>query len=269
MTNLPTRKELMKPTIQAIKELGGSANIEEIYEKIVENLNLNDAVLEIVEGKTGRSALQYNLGWVRTMLKKQGVLKNEGRGVWVLTSNQSVIKKAEKAPRIKKSVEKDVDEEIEISEGWKADLIKVLQEKVSPEAFERLIQRVLREKGFSQVEVTGRSGDGGIDGKGIARINGILSFHIIFQCKRYKNKVPASAIRDFRGAMVGRTDKGLFITTGTFTRDAVREANRDGAPAIDLMDGEKIAEKLKELKLGVEIELREHVTINEKWFGEI
>jgi restriction system protein len=147
-------------------------------------------------------------------------------------------------------------------------LIKILIDKLSPEAFERLIQRVLREKGFSQVEITGKSGDGGIDGKGIAKINGILSFHIIFQCKRYKDKVSAGAIRDFRGAMVGRTDKGLFITTGTFTRDAVREATRDGAPTIDLMDGEKLAEKLKELKLGVDIELREHVVINEKWFED-
>jgi restriction system protein len=125
-----------------------------------------------------------------------------------------------------------------------------------------LIQRILREKGFTQVEITGKTGDGGIDGRGIAKINGILSFHIIFQCKRYKGKVSSSYIRDFRGAMVGRTDKGLFITTGSFTR----EATRDGAPAIDLMDGNKIAEKLKELNLGIDVELREHVTVNETWF---
>ncbi len=170
--------------------------------------------------------------------------------------------------RIKKSVVKEAEEELVEEEKWKSELIKILVDKLSPEAFERLIQRVLREKGFSQVEITGKSGDGGIDGKGIAKINGILSFHIIFQCKKYKNKVPAGAIRDFRGAMVGRTDKGLFITTGTFTREAIKEATRDGAPTIDLMDGEKLAEKLKELKLGVEIELREHVVIDEKWFEE-
>ncbi|MCA6408140.1 MAG: restriction endonuclease, partial [Cytophagales bacterium] len=144
----------------------------------------------------------------------------------------------------------------------------IITEKLSPSSFERLIQRILREKGFSQVEVIGKTGDGGIDGRGIAKINGILSFHIIFQCKRYKGKVSSGEIRDFRGAMVGRTDKGLFITTGTFTRDAIREANRDGAPAIDLMDGEKIAEKLKELNLGIDIELREHISINRKWFDD-
>ena len=266
MKSLPSQRELLQPTIDAIKELGGSATIEEIYEKIVENLDLNDALLEIVNGKTGQSALKYNLAWVRTILKNQGIIKKGGRGIWVLENVNAKATKISPKTRIKKSVVKEAEEELEEEEKWKTDLIKILVDKLSPEAFERLIQRVLREKGFSQVEVTGKSGDGGIDGKGIAKINGILSFHIIFQCKKYKDKVPASAIRDFRGAMVGRTDKGLFITTGTFTRDAIKEATRDGAPTIDLMDGEKLAEKLKELKLGVDIELREHVVINEKWF---
>ena len=107
----------------------------------------------------------------------------------------------------------------------------------------------------------------GIDGRGIAKINGILSFHIIFQCKRYKGKVSSKEIRDFRGAMVGRTDKGLFITTGDFTRDAFLEATRDGVQTIDLIDGEKLAEKLKELNLGVKIEHREIVTVDEDWFN--
>ena len=126
----------------------------------------------------------------------------------------------------------------------------------------------MRETGFIQVEVTGRTGDGGIDGRGIAKINGILSFYIIFQCKKYqaKSKVGSKEIRDFRGAMVGRTDKGLFITTSTFTRDAIAEATRDGAPVIDLIDGEKLAEKLKELSLGLKVELKESVTVDETWF---
>jgi restriction system protein len=109
---------------------------------------------------------------------------------------------------------------------------------------------MLRESGFVHVEVTGRTGDGGIDGKGIARINGFMSFHVLFQCKRYKGSVTAGEIRDFRGAMVGRADKGLFISTGSFTPAAVKEATRDGAPPIDLVDGDELAEKLKELALG-------------------
>ncbi len=128
---------------------------------------------------------------------------------------------------------------------------------------------MLRESGFIQVEVTGKSGDGGIDGIGIARINGFLSFHVLFQCKRYQGAVTPSQIRDFRGAMQGRTDKGLFITTGTFTREAVKEATRDGAPPIDLIDGEQLVQRLKELGLGVKIKMVESVEVDTEWFSKI
>ena len=140
---------------------------------------------------------------------------------------------------------------------------------IPPDAFERLSQRLLRESGFTQVEVTGKVGDGGIDGKGIVRINGFLSFHVIFQCKRYKGSISPSQIRDFRGAMQGRADKGLFITTGTFTREATKEASRDGAPPIDLIDGELLCEKLKELGLGVTTETVEVINIKADWFDKL
>ncbi|WP_230493881.1 restriction endonuclease [Paenibacillus polymyxa] len=131
--------------------------------------------------------------------------------------------------------------------------------------------RLLRESGFSHVIVTGKSGDGGIDGKGIIKIGGLLSFHVVFQCKRYKDTVSSSLIRDFRGAMQGRTEKGLILTTGTFTKDAKQEAQRDGAPQIDLIDGESLVEKLKELKLGIEVKERivEEVNIKEEWFNNL
>jgi len=146
---------------------------------------------------------------------------------------------------------------------WKQKLHAILTQTLSPQAFERLVQRVLREAGFTQVEVTGRSGDGGIDGRGIARIHGLMSFHVLFQCKRYKGSVGAGDIRDFRGAMMGRADKGLFITTGTFTPAAVKEATRDGAPPIDLLDGNDFGEKLKELGIGVSTKTVEVYTVDE------
>jgi len=205
------------------------------------------------------------MAWVRTMLKSQGLLENSQRGVWSISSNGdfSLVN-----IKFVKRLESEINEEINQQEDWKERVINVITEHLSPSAFERLIQRLLREKGLTQVEVTGKTGDGGIDGRGIARINGIFSFHIIFQCKRYKSisKVGSKEIKDFRGAMVGRTDKGLFITTSSFTRDTIAEANRDGAPTIDLMDGEKIAEKLKELNLGLKVELKEIVNVDEEWF---
>jgi restriction system protein len=155
-------------------------------------------------------------------------------------------------------------EEIEERE-WQDEMLEELL-KLKPSAFEKLCQRILREAGFIQVEVTGRSGDGGIDGRGIIKIGGMLSFHIIFQCKRYRGSVSAQQIRDFRGAMVGRADKGLFITTGTFTRDARHEASRDGAPPIDLIEGTELVEKMKELDIGVKVKSEETVEIDKEWF---
>ncbi len=149
--------------------------------------------------------------------------------------------------------------------AWADRLLEVLG-GIEPAAFERLCQRILRESGFTRVEVTGRSGDGGIDGIGVLRVN-LVSFHVLFQSKRWKGSVGAGVIRDFRGAMVGRADKGLVITTGTFTAEARREATRDGAPAIDLVDGEALCGLLKDLKLGLKVQLVEHVEVDASFFG--
>jgi restriction system protein len=161
--------------------------------------------------------------------------------------------------------ENSLDQE-QPDDGWRDQLLSLLQ-AMPPDAFERLSQRILRESGFIKVEVKGKSGDGGIDGIGVLRVN-LVSFQVFFQCKRYKDSVSASAIRDFRGAMVGRTDKGLFITTGRFTPDAKREATRDGAPQIELIDGEQLCELLKSLNLGLKTEMIEHVTVVPEVFRE-
>ncbi|HMR15463.1 MAG: restriction endonuclease [Confluentibacter sp.] len=265
MTEFPKREFFFKPVLQAIQELGGSGSNDEINSKVIEILRIPDDLLGIMHKNTNQTEFEYQMAWVRTMLKNQGLLENSQRGVWSISSSGDFT-----SIKVKwdKQLENLTNQEVNNEEDWKEKVINVITENLTPSAFERLIQRVLREKGFTQVEVTGRTGDGGIDGRGIAKINGILSFHIIFQCKKYqgKSKVGAKDIRDFRGAMVGRTDKGLFITTASFTREAIFEATRDGAPAIDLMDGEKLAEKLKELNLGLKVELKEFVRVDKDWF---
>lgn len=277
--DIPTFDKLIIPLVEALKELGGSGSIEEIYETVIKTASLSEQQLSVQHGD-GRTEVQYRLAWARTYLKKYGILENSSRGIWALTKSdispkkidvEKLIKsvretsKGNSAIKPKNEADKKL-EEVEIIENWKEALLNCLY-NISPAAFERLCQRILRESGFTQVEVTGKTGDGGIDGKGIVRLNGFLSFHVIFQCKRYKGSVSPSQIRDFRGAMQGRADKGLFITTGSFTRDAVKEATRDGAPAIDLIDGELLCDKLKELKLGVETELVEKVSIKHIWFN--
>ena len=268
--------------------MGGSGSIEEVYAKTVEAINLSEDVLSQMHDpeKSSRTEVGYRLAWARTYLKKYGLLENSSRGVWSLTEKgrnaqkidpSAVVKfvrdldKQDGTRKSRKPTEEDAGPGRELPDGeqWKDRLAAVLTQDLSPVAFERLVQRILRESGFVAVEVTGRTGDGGIDGKGIARINGFMSFHVLFQCKRYKTSVGASEIRDFRGAMVGRADKGLFITTGSFTPGAVKEATRDGAPPIDLVDGDELSEKLKELRLGIQTEMVERVSVDADWFKSI
>ena len=179
--------------------------------------------------------------------------------------------KRQKSANTQKGTGSDVvsedETEEELSESWRNNLLQVLR-AMDPSAFERLTQRILRESGFVEVKVSGQSGDGGIDGSGILRIN-LISFQVLFQCKRYEGNVGPEKIRDFRGAMEGRADKGLFITTGRFTTQARGEATRDGASAIDLIDGESLCGLLKDLSLGVEAKQVEEVTIQPEWFDDI
>lgn len=268
MDKLPTREQLLNPVMTALIELGASGSVDEINEKVITNLKIPEALVNIPHDRSkqdGRTELEYELAWARTMLKSNGYITNSKRGVWAIIDKSNVdVKEVQMAEQ-----KLNFEQQEELEENWKSKLLRIIIENLSPEGFERLVQRFLREKGFSHVEVTGRSGDGGIDGRGIAKINGILSFHIVFQCKKYQGPVSSSQIRDFKGAMSGRTDKGLFITTGYFTRDAISEASREGTPTIDLIDGEKFADKLKELGLGVNIDLIEKINIDEKWFDGI
>lgn len=279
-SSIPTFDLMLIPTLQALKTLGGSGTVQEIYEQVVQILNLPDQVLETPHGTTSNSEVEYRLAWSRTYLKKYGLLENSARGVWSLLSTNVDFehldpKEIMKAIRVAKKNEVEaldlsIETTAENSEElqWHQQLHQTLL-ALEPAAFERLVQRLLRESGFIQVQITGKSGDGGIDGVGIARINGFLSFHVLFQCKRYQGSVTAGQIRDFRGAMQGRTDKGLFVTTGKFTREAVKEATRDGAPPIDLIDGEQLVERLKEFRLGVKITMIESVEIDTAWFEKI
>ncbi len=296
---LPKFTDLMKPVLKALKERGGSGTNKEIYEKVIELLDIPDNIVEELHGDSNTTEIEYRMAWSRTYLRKIGLIESSKRGVWSIKGDISEIviedvdpknivkrvkeigsEKVSKKIQIKNNPVNQTDpsdelpeiddDDLDESESWRDELQKILLD-IKPDAFERLAQRLLRESGFTQVQVTGKSGDGGIDGKGILSVQGILSFHVFFQCKRYRGSVSAGSIRDFRGAMQGRADKGLFITTGTFTRDAIREASRDGAPPIDLIDGEDLLDKLKELNIGIDVREKtvEEVIIKEEYFRNI
>jgi len=281
---MPRYHELMNALLAAMHELGGSGSIDEISAKVIEALDLPEEVLAIPHNpeKSSLTEVEYQLAWARTYLKKYGILDNSSRGVWVIVPEKrdvsevdpqlvvKTVREISRREREARSPAPESEEELpDDDESWRTKLHHVLTQELTADAFERLVKRMLRESGFVQVEVTGRSGDGGIDGKGIVKVGGLLSFHVLFQCKKYQGSVSAGAVRDFRGALVGRADKGLFVTTGTFTRDAIREATRDGAPPIDLIDGDQLAEKLKELCLGIKTEMVETVGVDEDWFRNI
>jgi restriction system protein len=283
---VPPYNAMMKELFQAMKELGGSGTINEIDQKTIEILGLSDDIIDKPHGNTNKTEVEYRLAWTRTYMKKVGLLDNSTRGVWALTAKgqeiqevnpDEIVNEVRTMSFLNSSLNPvnnynddnlendgvDIPEEIQ---SWRDKLKNVLL-SLSPDSFERLTQRILRESGFTQVEVTGRTGDGGIDGTGIIKLNGMISFHMLFQCKRYQGSVSSSEIRDFRGAMQGRSDKGLFITTGKFSSEAIKEANRAGTTPIDLIDGNDLVEKLKELQLGIKSIV--DYSVDEGWFSSI
>lgn len=288
--SLPKYDDFMAPTLKVLDELGGSGAIDEIGDRVAALMGLDQAALDATYPKSGTTVVFDRMSWARSHLKIAGLLASGGKGVWLLTdagrgavawppallktrvkelsaphhakvaAKRAAGRAAQQAGAVEGAVDAALlaDEALdqELAEAaldldWRDQLLAALK-TMDPSAFERLCQRLQRESGFVKVEVTGKSGDGGIDGVGVLRMN-LISFQVLFQCKRYAGSVSSPTVRDFRGAMQGRADKGLIITTGSFTADARREATRDSAPAIDLVDGELLCELLKDKRLGVTV----------------
>lgn len=280
-SDLPRFDQLMFPVIEALKEAGGSGLRNEIIEAVADRQGFSEEQLEHRYETTGIPVIADRIGWALSWLKKLDAVENSRRGVWALTSNgSSIVSEAEVASRLK-VVRSEMATQAALARGeaqqghgdddpgaglgdeggdWKGQLLQRLLE-MPPDAFERLTQRLLREAGFRDVEVLGKTGDGGIDGVGVYRLS-LVSFPIYFQCKRYKGSVSAGTVRDFRGAMAGRGEKGLLVTTGTFTRSAREESSRDGAPPVELIDGDDLCDLLKKYELGVRTRIREVQDVN-------
>ncbi len=280
---IPPAHTLVWPVVRALRELGGSGRIDEINDKVAQLEGFTDEQQQF-DGRNNGLEIPYRLSWARTFAKKRDLLDNVSRGVWALTKDGQEVDQAEverrrvmdtrdnkKRATSESSLSSVVsgDETMDVLDGdddieqtWQATALAALQ-AMAPDAFERLCQA-----GFINVAVTGRSGDGGIDGVGTYRMS-LVSFPVFFQCKRYVGSVGSSQVRDFRGAMIGRGEKGLLITTGSFTASARAEATRDGAPPLDLIDGEELVELLREHKLGITTELVEQVTVHAGFFDSI
>ena len=273
-------KKMKKVCSKALKELGGSGKNTEINDKVAQLMNLTEDVLNVPHlNSSSMSEVHYRCAWARTLLKNYGALENSARSVWAITSSfasvesvdgEYIEKNCKKPVKKNESAESQMENAgVEIPEevrSWRTKLQEVIQ-NMDPYGFERLTQRLLRECGFTQVEVTKKSGDGGIDGTGKLRINGVFSFNIAFQCKRYHGVVGSGDIRDFRGSLTTNIEKGVFITTGSFSKSAIEEASAPGKQQIDLIDGEEFITKLAEFGIGVR-EVKDY-EIDEDFFSKI
>lgn len=280
----------MWPTLQSVIDLGGSASNSEIAEAVSDRVDLAPEVLEQLHGDGPLLEVDYRVRWAQSYLKGMGLLHNSTRGIWSVTDLGQQVDEADirklhaeylrkrtnatwHLPTHKDDETDTLDDEIdqaetEAEDTWKNELLDTLI-ALSPAGFEKLVQRLLREAGVHDPAVTGRSGDRGIDGTGVYKM-GLVSFPVFFQCKRYSGSVGPEAVRDFRGAMEGRGDKGLLITTGTFTKEARREATRDGAKLVDVIDGNELCDLLKIYGLGVTATQRvvEAVKVNPGFFTQ-
>lgn len=285
---IPTYNELLWPTLVAVRELGHTAKLDEINERVVESQGFTEEQMSVLHKNGPRSEIEYRLAWARTYLKGMEALVNPSRGTWETTTlgkelteeeveprwRDYLTQLAEERKRKKKAAQEAgadpdlaADDASDETDDWREELLQVLL-TMDPGDFEHLAKRLLRAAGFINATVMGGAGDGGIDGMGVYRLS-LVSFPVYFQCKRYKGSVGPEKVRDFRGAMQGRGDKGLLITTGNFTAEAKKEATRDGAPPIDLIDGEQLCDLLKDHRLGVETTIRtiEEVKVRREFFA--
>ncbi len=287
---VPTFPGLRKVVLETMRTIPMPVHRTEIGDAVADRLGLTPAERAVME--PGDGATRSYVNWVSEFacndLKHVGVCEQPSRGLYQLTdlgqtiSSDEVEKlhrrrvreyneKRKKADAISAdesdSSHAEVDEHLE--DNWVQQLLDRLM-NVTPKAFEHLAGALLRAAGFDDVRVTGGSGDGGIDGIGVYRPSGLISFHTAFQCKRYQGSVGASTVRDFRGSFIGQADRGIIITTGTFTKSAREEAGKAGAPPVDLVDGEALSDLLKQHRLGVRVIERtvEDVFIDDAYFDQ-
>ncbi len=261
----PEFLKYINPVLTTLQANGGAGNSTNVIEQIIEKLGITEEELEEATSN-GQSRIRNQIQWARFYLFKAGLIDNAQRGIWRLTNEgleknlsdddvyalfKGVQESVKKTPTIApKKQEQKFEETATEDEEHSIGLLNLIQ-NLPASGFEKLCKRLLTEIGINDITITGCSGDQGIDGKGIVKLNDVVSLNIVFQCKRYKETVSPHHVRDFRGAMQGRGEKGLIITTGRFTKEAKGEASRDGVTPIELIDGDRLVELFEKHHLGL------------------
>ncbi len=267
-TATPDFPGLMLATIITLKDINRVATVPEIVARLIEIERVTNAEQSYKMPNGKNTKLRHYLGWARSYLNHTGALDKVAYGIWALTDAGREIKTMKhardahdkyRAQITQRNTQEQAGEEEPVIEAeispdeaaWKEPLLGILT-NMPYDAFERLCHRLLETLGFTDVEVLGKVADGGVDGVGFLHEN-LLSRKIYFQCKCWRYNVGSPQIRNFRGALDGRSNQGLFITTSRFTAPAKDEAIRDGSILIDLIDGNRLCDLIKEKNLGVVI----------------
>ena len=261
----PESLKYINPVLTTLQANGGAGNSSNVIEQIIESLGITDVELEETTSN-GQSRVRNQIQWARFYLFKAGLIDNTQRGIWRLTNEgleknltdddvyilfKGVQESVKKSPIVTpKKLELKFEDIATEDEEHSIGLLNLIQ-NLPAGGFEKLCKRLLTEIGINDIIITGGSGDQGIDGKAIVKLNDVVSLNIVFQCKRYKETVSPHHVRDFRGAMQGRGEKGLIITTGRFTKEAKSEANRDGVTTIELIDGDRLVELFEKYHVGL------------------
>jgi len=258
------------PIIDVLKESGGAATTSEAIDLVIEQMGISEEEVEVTL-KSGSSKVRNAIQFARLYLVKADLIDSSKRGIWKLTEKgfeskldskevyqifkkvqRTLLENKENKDFIKNNTKEEQEfDNIEVEDESHNSILLGILKRLTPNGFEKICKRLLTEIGIENVQLTGKPNDQGIDGVGIIKINEVVGFTVIFQCKRYKDLISPSYIRDFRGTMQGRADKGIFITTGRFSNESKKEAKRDGVPPIELIDGEKLVSLFEKYELGL------------------
>lgn len=272
--SLPSVKELYNPVLCALHNLGGEGTNQSIDAEVSRILSLSEEQLSVEYKSRRTSVVLDRIGWARSHLKIAGLLDSPRRKTWALTKLGMSTTKLDprevgrairkgRTPRENTGQPKpknihldtdslaraDVAEVFQSADAWQDELHDILH-GMSPQSFARFFEHIFREEGIDQVEVVNTSGNGEIEGTMVS--GGFLSFRVAFRFTTRNNLIGSQEVDRFRRfVQSSRADKGILITTGSYTQEAIRDSMRRPNPTIELLDGEQFLERLKERSLGI------------------
>ena len=261
---MPKQSEIEMPLLGCLEKMGGKARPREIYDCLTQHFSdLTDSDLaETLQ--SGGLKWTNRIQWVRQRLVSVGEMASPEHGVWAITDrgrkrlkergNSEIVaptKPSDEIHLVTRPTSAVNLEELsdDYAEAFKQKTIQKLQD-LTPEQFERFAGVLLAAYGFVEVRVSGRAGDGGIDGHGKLKV-GLATMNVAFQCKRWQGPVGRPEIDKFRGAIQGEYEQGIFFTTSDFSRQALDASLKKGAVPILLVNGDGIAQLMLDKQLGV------------------